>query len=54
MSYNGVDRKDRIPSPASDSHRNVVDHEAPHGTSPLSRIMSNFPHIGNPLVSQSY
>jgi regulator of protease activity HflC (stomatin/prohibitin superfamily) len=33
MSYNGngVDRKDRIPSPASSSQRNVVDHDAPHG-----------------------
>jgi regulator of protease activity HflC (stomatin/prohibitin superfamily) len=32
MSYNGVDRKDRNPSPTSSSHRNVVDHDAPHVT----------------------
>ncbi len=34
MSYNGIDRKDRAPSPSEGSigsPRNVVDHDAPHG-----------------------
>ncbi|KAF8908378.1 hypothetical protein CPB85DRAFT_1376425 [Mucidula mucida] len=34
MSYNGIDRKDRAPSPgeSSSSRGNVVDHDAPHVT----------------------
>lgn len=31
MSYNGIDRKDRAPSPNSSGHENVVDHHAAHG-----------------------
>lgn len=33
---NGLDRKDRIPSPSS-SRGNVVDHDAPHGNDPSFR-----------------
>lgn len=46
MSYNGVDRKDRVPSPNS-SNRNVVDHDSPNGT----LIWILFVHFLNSFLS---
>ncbi|KAF9266116.1 hypothetical protein L218DRAFT_858378 [Marasmius fiardii PR-910] len=41
MTLNGVDRKDRAPSEISDSHRNVVDHDAANGRPSLHNIGSS-------------
>ncbi|KLO08448.1 hypothetical protein SCHPADRAFT_908625 [Schizopora paradoxa] len=48
MSTNGMtDRKDRIPSPSSSSHGNVVDHDAPGVTEHHADVSTGKKHIGD-------